>query len=380
LFRTCAQHWVDRASGDGNTEAPEGEQFLDLVQWLEAGLTRLEIEAVKARGVTQLLDQLQRELEKACPPDLSEMAAKTKATWERALYEEAGATADILLNTLEPYQREIEHHFTIEGQRRFRGMMAGYLHLINRMKYLGSSLRDRLPFLPRPFQQVETPAAWDLSAFIKACSSLAGERHLDARGRALANRLLIEAENQGFKVELLNEPTEAASKIDWRQRYTQALIEVLQYVEQQWTRPTGWRRWVHNIIIFLGNWIPPVALLAAVGVQLWRYFMNPSTIFNLTDVLVPAAILLLVLILLHVLITLVLPLRWTSIRGEFRRLLEKQLQTELKNTYSVIPEDVARELRDERRQVEKLIAEVHEVAAWLEERQQSANIGGLYGN
>lgn len=379
LFRTCAQIWVDRANGQEAAEPPEGEQFLDLVEWLEAGLTRLEIEAVKARGVSQLLQQLQRELTKACPPDLSEMAAKTKAAWDRPLNEEAGKTAEILLQTLEPYQREIEHHFTIEGQRRFRGMMAGYLHLINRMKYMGSSLRDRLSFLPRPLQQVETPAAWDLSNFIKACSSLAGEKHLDARGKDLATHLLLEAEHQGFPLELLNEPTEAASKLDWRQRYTQALIEVLQFVEQQWAKPTGWRRWVHNGIILLGNTVPPVALLAAVGVQLWRYFMNPSTIFNLTDVLVPAAILLLVLVLLHVLITLVLPLRWTSIRGEFLRLLEKQLQTELKNTYSVIPDDVARSLQDERRQVEKLIGEVREVAAWLEERQQSANIAGLYG-
>jgi hypothetical protein len=91
------------------------------------------------------------------------------------------------------------------------------------------------------------------------------------------------------------------------------------------------------------------------------------------------AILVLVLVLLHVLITLVLPLRWTSIRGEFLRLLDKQLQTELKKTYSVIPDDVARSLQEERRKVEKLIGEVREVAAWLDERQQSANIAGLYG-
>src|SRR5262249_6375620 len=57
LFRTCAQHWID-AGRDGAALAPaaadlpEGEQFQDLVRWLEMGLTRLEIEAIKARGVS----------------------------------------------------------------------------------------------------------------------------------------------------------------------------------------------------------------------------------------------------------------------------------------------------------------------------------------
>src|SRR5262245_43916777 len=58
LFRTCAQHWVDHA-GNGQASGlpglppggvPAGEQFPELVRWLEAGLTQMEIEAIKARG------------------------------------------------------------------------------------------------------------------------------------------------------------------------------------------------------------------------------------------------------------------------------------------------------------------------------------------
>src|SRR5579885_2699166 len=70
LFRTCAQHWVERATGDGDRKPPEGEQFAELVRWLELGLDRLEIEAIKARGVSQLLEQLQQALNQAAPPDL----------------------------------------------------------------------------------------------------------------------------------------------------------------------------------------------------------------------------------------------------------------------------------------------------------------------
>src|SRR5437016_1055671 len=72
LFRTMAQHWVDHPIGEANGTPPvEGEQFLDLVKWLEMGLTRLEVEAIKARGVSQLLKQLEETMESICPPDLT---------------------------------------------------------------------------------------------------------------------------------------------------------------------------------------------------------------------------------------------------------------------------------------------------------------------
>src|SRR5262249_18843072 len=145
LFRTNAQFWVDRAADregvkgwvtngaketDGQAaggeagqsaapQPPEGGQYKELTHWLGMGLGRLEIEAVKARGVSQLLSQLQKTLEPACPPDLSEVAARTRVCWSRLLGDEAAANAAILLNTLEPYRREIEHHFALERQGRF---------------------------------------------------------------------------------------------------------------------------------------------------------------------------------------------------------------------------------------------------------------------
>ena len=54
---------------------PEGEQFALLRNWLELGLTRLEIEAVKARGVGQLLDQLARTVDGVRPPDLESVSS-----------------------------------------------------------------------------------------------------------------------------------------------------------------------------------------------------------------------------------------------------------------------------------------------------------------
>jgi hypothetical protein len=404
IFRTCAQLWVNRASwkaDDGaptvdgapavdgavgsaldprSIQPPDGEQFAELVHWLEMGLTRLEIEAIKARGINQLLHHLHHELTGACPPDLTETAAHTRNVWAGVLAEEARASAEVLLNTLEPYQREIEHHFSLEGQRRFRGLMATYLHLFTRARYAGSSLRDRFRILPRPSSLVATPATWDLYAFTSACTSAAGERHLDARGRALANRLLVEADGKGFPVEVLTDPAENAAKIDWRQRYAHILIEVLDRIEQQWTRPTGMRRWFQNGVVWLANQGPLIALVGVCFWLLWAYMAkDPPRDFKLSDFLLPVIVVFIVLVILHVMIILFLPMRWPAIRGEFQRQLERRLQSELEGAYLPIPGEVAEALKRERRQVEQLTREARDVAVWEERHEQAANIAGLYG-
>jgi hypothetical protein len=383
LFRTCAQFWVDRSRGDGQpggpARPPEGEQFEELVRWLELGLSRLEIEAIKARGVSQLLQELQKTLEAACPPDLTETAGRTAAAWVQTLGEEARADAEVLLNTLEPYQREIEHHFALQRQQHFRGLMGGYLSLVNRLKYAGSTLRDRIPFVPRPRTPMEAPSSWDLASFTRTCSITASERQLDARGRALANRLLVEADEQGFPLSLLTGPTDSAARTDWRQRYARTLTEVLGRVEHEWARPVGVRRWLQAGVVFLADWLPLVALLGGLAVPLWRLFMDPNYQLALTHFLLPLAVLLTVLVLLHVLIALFLPLRWLAIRGEFQRQLEGRLRGELEQVYAALPGDVARALKAERHQVEHLLGEVREVAGWLQQREQAASIAGLYG-
>jgi hypothetical protein len=107
--------------------------------------------------------------------------------------------------------------------------------------------------------------------------------------------------------------------------------------------------------------------------------MEKGVKLELFDFLLPLVVLLTVLIIMHLLITLLLPLRWRNIRGEFRRQLEKRLQAALATVYAPLPIDVAEGLREERQQVETLQKETHEVADWLAEREQSANIVGLYG-
>jgi hypothetical protein len=396
LFRTCAQLWLkdgerESAAAVANGEAegrlstngglPEGEQFRALQHWLEAGLNRLEIEAIKARGVGQLLTHLGEALAAACPPDLTEVAARTRAAWEKPIAEEATVTADVLLDSLDPYQREIEHHFALQGQSRFHGLMAAYLHLFTRVRYVGSTLKVRLPFPVGG--KAEAAPSWDLAMLTRACSDVAANRQLDARGRALANRLLLAASDQGFPIATLAESVEGLAKIDWRQNYARALSEVLQRVEKQWTKPSGTGRLVQSGLVLLTDFLPPLSLLAGFLVLLWRMYdpYNVGYQVHWSDIFLPLVGLVSVLVILHLLVVMLMPLRWAAIRGEFGRQLAARVQQDLETAYGPAPGEVAESLLRERRGVEKLAGESDEVAAWLHEREQSATgIEGLYGS
>jgi len=267
LFRTNAQAWLDTPDGKP-ASLPDGEQFALLKNWLELGLTRLEIEAVKARGVGQLLEHLLRLADSTRPPDLTAECEKVHGAWEKTLAEEAAIQTEVMVGTLEPYRTEIEHHFSVEDQQRYRGLMAAYLKLTTMVRYAGSRLRDRHPITGRLLGgKLETPVEWNLGAFVRDCARAAGERVLDQRTAALVNRLLVEADQNGFAVALLQEPTAAVARLDWRERVTGIVIEALDEVERQATNPTGWRRWLRGTITLLANTRPETALVATAALS-----------------------------------------------------------------------------------------------------------------
>ncbi len=138
---------------------------------------------------------------------------------------------------------------------------------------------------------------------------------------------------------------------------------------------------VQGVLVFLADWLPLTAFFASVGVLLWRYFDPYDRKYDvpLSHVFLPGVVLLGVLVMLHLLITLLLPMRWPAIRDEFKRRLGERLQTELETTYGAVPGEVAAALEEERKNVEKIVAETEEVASWLQEREQAASITGLYG-
>src|SRR5207253_8272325 len=170
----------------------------------------------------------------------------------------------------------------------------------------------------------------------------------------------------------LSERTEASARLNWQQRFAKDMVEVLHEVERNWSRPRGVRRWFHVALIFVPDWVPPLVFLAAIALLVWKFFdpLSRGYQVHLTDLLLPPAILLLVLIFLHILVGLLLPLRWPSIRNEFRRRLEPRLREELESAYGVVPFETAEALRQERGEIEQFLKETHEVAVWLEQREQ----------
>jgi energy-coupling factor transporter ATP-binding protein EcfA2 len=382
LFRTCAQHWVDHPWSENNGSVPpvEGEQFAELMRWLEMGLTRLEVEAIKARGVSQLLTHLDESLLAICPPDLTETAGRVRVAWSRLLDDEAQATATILLNTLDPFQKEVEHHFAGERQKQFNGLMSWYLQLYNKVRYTGSNLRDQLPFVPKMLRGPQAPQEWDLSRFTESCSAAASEQHLSSRLKAMTNRLLVEADTLGIALALMSEPAEAMIRLDWKNRFARDMIEVIGAVQRNWSQPSGLRWWLQKGIIVLADWLPLLSL-GGMGIRLlWGYTMeDPPRRFEWADLLLPLAVTLIVMIVMHVLIALFLPLRWPVIRAQFEEQLHARLQDDLETHYNQIPLDIAQEVLAERKQIEAFLAEIREVSSWLEQREQAASIVQLYG-
>ena len=218
----------------------------------------------------------------ACPPDLAAVAARCEV-WERALAAEADTFADVLLTTLDPNQQEIEHHFRLEGQRRFRGLMAGYLSLLTRVQYAGSRLRSKVPFVGGVGQQ--TPAAVNLASFTHECIRVAGERSLDQRQRALSHRLLVEADRQGFPPELLPGPVAEIEKQDWHKKYEESLNDALTHVERQWSRPTGVRAWLQASVVFLTNVVPELTLVGGILVMLYRFMVSQDLPWSVVAIL-----------------------------------------------------------------------------------------------
>lgn len=370
LFRTSAQHWVDKS-----LELPQGEQFPQLLQWLEDGLSRLEIEALKARGVGQMLEHLSAGLAQAKPTDLAAAADKTRPGWETLIDTEAEDLSGMLLHTLEPQQREIEHHFRLTGQQRFQRLMAGYLGAVTRLQFIGSKLQN-------PLASASADAGggnFNIDGLTRDVLNAAGKRGLDARIQSLGDRLLVDADQHGMPSELLAPRLKDLAALDWRGQLGTAVGDALGTVEREWVNPTGGSRLLRGGLVLMANIIPELTFVGSVVMILWSRIMVKDYQLTLGSVLVPFVLTLAVLMVFHVLIHLFLPLRWPSIRAGFRKQLEVNTRERLIAMYSPLPAVVAGEVATERTRVEKLIQQVRELSSLLESRRQAARIDALYG-
>ena len=386
LFRTCAQHWVDHPyQGATNpTPAVPEETFLDLVRWLEQGISRVEIEAIKSRGVGRLLDDLGTTIEAVAPPDPTNAAAACEPAWRGTIRKDVDESVSLLLSTLEPHRTDIERHFAERRRHQFTGLMGGYLGFVQWLRSLGSSggWRPRIPWvptLPAPQASGEKPAVdFNLVALLAQCSRDASDRHLDARHKALVTRLLLEAERLGVPLTLLQSRVAPVDALDWRARRAQAMLEVFTEVERAWVEPTGSRRVIHRTMLFLGNTLPSLSLFLMVALLLWQYFMEKRS-FAFYDLLLPFAVVVFTMVILHVLIALVLPMRWPALRAEFRSELVRRLEGDVIAQYLPLPAELASDLRADRERALEVRKKVAQTTEWLASRERSASVMQLYG-
>jgi hypothetical protein len=379
LFRTSAQYWVDKSSGQSPGPLPDGEQFAELVSWLAEGLTRLEIEALKARGIEQLLDDLRVNLEAAQAPDVKPLVAQVEPEWERIVDNEAVALASSLIQTLEPHQREIELHFRLTGQQRFQRLMAGYLGVLNKLQFATKRIRNPVGSFTETAEG-DAAHSWDLVGLTRDVMTTATQRGLEHRMQALSDRLLVAAGTAGFPAELLAPRLNDITRMDWRSQLGSAVSDSLGTVEREWAEPTGTRRLVRGGLVLLANILPELTFVGSVLVMLWKFIMQKEQTLTPGSVFVPFVLTLAVLMVFHVLIHLLLPLRWPAIRNDFRKHLGVAVGSRLADAYCNLPYQLAQELATERTKTQQLCRQVADLKELMENRRHTTRVDSLYGH
>jgi energy-coupling factor transporter ATP-binding protein EcfA2 len=380
LFRTCAQAWVE-ANGKPE-DLPPGEEFAELERWLEQGLTRLEIEAIKTKGVAQLLAHLDETLVQMRPPEIAEALRRTKAIWQQTIEEEADAITDLILITLDPVQRDVERILAVQVARLFRGPTAAFIRFCQWLRYLGSSWRRHWPRGSSTSATSEGPTteAGDLAGLVSACSQAAADRHLDAREAALANRLFVQADTAGLPISALNELISDHPSTNWRARVPELLRQSFDELAKSWQyaeqKTSFWQRG----LIWFGNSLPLATVLLTSVLLLADYFLaTPRRTFAWSDLFLPFSAALLVLLVFVLSLNLLLPSRWPAIRSALRRRLREQVLAILREHYLPLLAKLSSNLASEREAIDVLRAEIGAVRSWIENQERNTQVSALYG-
>jgi len=119
-------------------------------------------------------------------------------------------------------------------------------------------------------------------------------------------------------------------------------------------------------------------LLAMTVMLLWQYLYQHLA-FDRGHIVQPLAVVILTMVILHVLIAVLIPMRWPTLRTQFHRKLQDRLNTELTSVYAPLTGQLAADLNADRERVQHYLGEVQSIASWLREREQAASVGQLFG-
>lgn len=370
LFRICAQQWLTR---EKPTALPEGEQFPALRNWLEQGLTKREMEAIRTKGVGQLLTQLQALLTQVQPPDVQAAARQTETAWQGAISTELSTQMDILLASVAPHQKTLERRFANHLSHPFKGIMGWYAGLLD----IGRKGFFR-PKLPQLSVAPTDPQLSDLAGFARSCTQEAYKQSLAARNIALADRLLAKADDAGLPTHRLNDDLRIQLKSITEATYMDALARSFVTAEQSLAGPASWRQRMAGLWTWLGYLLPVALFLLVLSWQLYAKF-NGTMFVSITDlVLLPPLTALLGMTMLYVLYRSLVPVTWSKLAPVCRTQLREDLHQRMRLATQSLPQQQATLLADERRVVTELLQRTSTALQLIQQQEQTSQVAILY--
>lgn len=111
---------------------------------------------------------------------------------------------------------------------------------------------------------------------------------------------------------------------------------------------------------------------------MWNFFVL-NTQPSLFQVILPVLLTLIVILLLQLVVSWVLPFKWTAVREEFRRTILEKTSRDLQLAFGDIPEQLSSRILLERQKTETMLKNTQDVSNWLASRENAIAVRDLYG-
>lgn len=368
LFRVCAHQWLNNKQ-----TLPEGEQFPALRAWLENGLNKREMEAIRTKGIEQLLVQVDSVLNKALPVDVEQTALETESAWHGIVKQEVSQQIDVILAGMAPHQKQIQQRYSNYLSHPFKGIMGSFVSLLQlgRMSWLKGNL-------PQLSANSHEHGFNDSSGFAASCMQKCYQQSLSARKDALTDRLIARADELRLPVHQLAEEVKAQLQGFTQATYVETLDKVLVSAEKAFAGPGSWRQRLAPWWTWLGHLIP-VGLLALVfGWQLYAKITNRMYVSFTDLILMPVLAMLLGMLLLYMIYQWLVPVSWKKLLHYCRESLQDDLQQRYMTLLGGLPRKQATLLKDERQLVLKMIAQSTEARQLVQQQELTTQVAILY--
>jgi hypothetical protein len=373
LFRTCAFAWT-LANGPPQ-KLPDGEQFLALMAWLEQGLTKREIEAIRNKGIAQLLEQLKPTLQEIQPPDVQDAAAKTWDAWRQTLRDEVRVQTDLLLACLAPHQKTIERRFSASIGHPFRGAMGLYARLLDFGRH--GFFTPKLPQLASPGEGVQAVLD-DVGGFGRVCARDTFQRSLQARFHALNDRLVARADDAGLPVNGLGSDINNQLSQLTEETFASQLSVALLTAEQSLAGTSSWRKRSLSMWTWLGHTIPLGTLILVFFWQLYAKVFTDASVSAMDLILLPPIAALLAMTLLYVIYRFTVPVTWSRLTPITAKEIRHSLKSALIQLLEPLPQQQARLLAAERQHIQEFLDQSQAIKRLLQTQEQLGQLAVLY--